>query len=99
MINWLKTIAAVITAITTIIGGWVFLDLPTPATRYYVSSSLEVPLKSINRRLLKAERRLYAAELFQWERNNPPPRSEQVELTIDRLRQEIAEIDRALAGG
>lgn len=96
MIDLLKTFAALIATITALSGGYIAAGLPLPATRGYVQESVVLPLNEMQHRLLKTERRLYSTELYQWERANPPPRSEQVELTIDRLKQEIADIDRRL---
>lgn len=97
MIDALKLFAAIVAACATLAGAWAAFDLPMPATRSYVQERVATPLHQMNKRLLRAERRLYSAELFQWERNNPPPRSDHVEMTIERLKHEIAEIDRSLA--
>jgi hypothetical protein len=73
---------------------WKLLDLPVPATREWVNYSLE-PLREDSYTLLLVRRQLNVTELFQWQSNQE--QNDHIRWNIERLKGEIAEIDRKIA--
>lgn len=97
MIDLIKNAAAIISAFVAMVSGYVFLGGPLPVTKYYLQSNVVAPLHDLSLSVLKDRKALRQTQLFQWERNNPEPRTEQTILIIQQLRDEIADIDRQIA--
>lgn len=88
-------IAATAAAIVSIGGSWKFFDLPVPASRQWVQESLR-PYHGDSINLLHLRRTVALNELFLWE-SNPQPHNSNIRLNIDRLKQDIIEIERQIA--
>jgi hypothetical protein len=95
MRKWLLMFGSVAGAFTAIASAWLLIGGPIPASREWVQDEL-APLRANELKQLYDSRLLRKVSLFQWERNNPTPSPEVYE-TIERLRAEIAEIDREIA--
>lgn len=87
-------LAAIAAAIVSIGGAWKLLDLPVPASRAWVQQTV-APYDDDSRTLLYVRRQLNLAELFQWESN--AIMNDNIRLNIERLKSEIAAIDRQIA--
>lgn len=96
MIDRFKTAAAVVGGIMTIAAAWALFELPVPAMRGWVIERLR-PHQDDSMTLLLVRRELLYTQLFQWEHNNPEPRSADVRWNIERIRLEIADVDRQIA--
>ena len=97
--KWLILLGSIAGAVTAIMSAWVLLDLPVHATRGWVRNYVQdeiAPLRANELKQLYDSRLLRKVALFQWKRNNPAPTAEVYEI-MERLRAEIAEIDREIA--
>lgn len=90
----LALIAGIAAAITAVGGAWKLLDLPVPASRAWVQQTV-APYDDDSLMLLHVRRQLNLTELYQWESN--PVMNDNIRLNIERLKGEIASIDRQIA--
>lgn len=97
-LSWVKDYFTVIAGAIGVITGtaalWVTLDLPVPASRAYVQTTVE-PFYNNGYSLLLIRRQLCVVELFQWESNKV--KDQNIVVNIARLKDEIADIDRLIA--